>query len=178
MMPTPHAERRDIPSHPGYQADAQGVIWSSRGPKDPAGNVVWRRLGPVWHRKGGRLQVVLHCGGGRIYSAKVGTLVLSAFVGPKPLGMECCHGPNGARDNRPENLRWDSHLENMRDKDRHGTLPRGEAVGTAKLTEADVRAIRRLCAAGMTQAEVARRYKVAPCTVHCVVSRKSWRHVP
>lgn len=49
-------------------------------------------------------------------------LVLDAFVGPCPPGMEACHGPTGARDNRLSNLRWDSHRENCEDRDRrHST---------------------------------------------------------
>lgn len=51
----------------------------------------------------------------------VHTLVLLAFVGPRPPGMECCHGPGGKLDNRPENLRWGTHSENNRDKTLHGT---------------------------------------------------------
>ena len=48
-------------------------------------------------------------------------MVLTAFVGPCPDGMECCHGPSGYADNRLSNLRWDTHSENMIDRSRHGT---------------------------------------------------------
>lgn len=49
-------------------------------------------------------------------------LVLLAFVGPPPPGTECCHGPGGPADNRLVNLRWDTRVENMADRVRHGTL--------------------------------------------------------
>lgn len=52
---------------------------------------------------------------------RVHRLVLEAFVGPCPEGMECCHGPGGPSDNRLENLRWDTRVENARDQVRHGT---------------------------------------------------------
>lgn len=42
-------------------------------------------------------------------------LVLEAFHGLRPYGMEGCHGPNGPLDNRTEVLRWDTHLANVRD---------------------------------------------------------------
>jgi len=51
-------------------------------------------------------------------SVPVHHLVLEAFHGQRPYGTEGCHGPDGKLDNRAEVLRWDSHLENERDKKR------------------------------------------------------------
>lgn len=46
----------------------------------------------------------------------VQTLVLTAFVGPRPEGMECCHFPDSdPANNRLENLRWDTHVANIMD---------------------------------------------------------------
>jgi hypothetical protein len=47
-------------------------------------------------------------------------LVLEAFVGPRPDGLEACHGPGGVNDNSLQNLRWDNHQNNMRDMVRDG----------------------------------------------------------
>jgi hypothetical protein len=47
-------------------------------------------------------------------------LVLIAFVGARPKGMESCHN-NGIRvDCRLENLRWDTRSNNLRDRHAHG----------------------------------------------------------
>jgi hypothetical protein len=55
------------------------------------------------------------------YTVYVHRLVLEAFVGPCPPGMEACHN-NGIRDdNRLENLRWDTRVNNHADKHKHGT---------------------------------------------------------
>ena len=52
---------------------------------------------------------------------KVHHLVLEAFVGPRPEGMEACH-INGIRnDARLSNLRWGTHSSNTLDQVRHGT---------------------------------------------------------
>jgi hypothetical protein len=51
------------------------------------------------------------------------TLVLTAFVGPRPPGKECCHGPAGPSDPSLANLRWDTHGNNLRDRSRDGTDP-------------------------------------------------------
>lgn len=48
-------------------------------------------------------------------------LVLEAFVGPCPEGMEGCHNDGTASNNRLSNLRWDTSIANAQDKARHGT---------------------------------------------------------
>src|ERR1700722_12370957 len=53
--------------------------------------------------KQGRLQVVL-CKQGFTKRFQVHTLVLEAFVGPRPEGMECRHGNGDHTDNRLGNL--------------------------------------------------------------------------
>lgn len=53
-------------------------------------------------------------------------LILLAFVGPCPDGMECCHNNGIASDNRIENLRWDTHKNNNADRKKHGSYPSGK----------------------------------------------------
>ncbi len=54
---------------------------------------------------------------GKTYSRSVHQLVLETFVGPRPEGMEACHYPDDDKsNNRLENLRWDTHGENAKDK--------------------------------------------------------------
>lgn len=48
-------------------------------------------------------------------------LVLVAFRGPRPAGMEGCHNNGDPADNRLENLRWDTRVANRQDAIRHGT---------------------------------------------------------
>ncbi len=50
-------------------------------------------------------------------------LVLKAFVGPPPPGMEACHANSIRTDNRLSNLRWDTRQENIRDIVRAGAHP-------------------------------------------------------
>lgn len=51
----------------------------------------------------------------------VHTLVLEAFVGPRPDGLVCCHGDGNPQNNTVENLRWGTARENSQDALRHGT---------------------------------------------------------
>lgn len=78
---------------------------------------------------------------GKKHSIPVHTLVLMAFVGPRPNGMEACHNNGVANDNRPSNLRWDTHHNNNQDRLRHGTYTRGEEHPEAVLTEQQAREI-------------------------------------
>ena len=70
------------------------------------------------------------------------TMVLTAFVGPRPEGMEGCHNDGNPQHNHISNLRWDTSKNNHADKVLHGTTNRGERCGTSKLTLEQVRAIR------------------------------------
>lgn len=51
---------------------------------------------------------------------RVAHLVLEAFVGPCPAGMQCCHDNDVYDDNRLENLSWDTPSKNRYDSVRNG----------------------------------------------------------
>lgn len=59
--------------------------------------------------------------GGKPKQFKVHRLVMRAFRGPCPDGMEVCHNNGDSADNRLENLRYDGHTENVKDMLKHGT---------------------------------------------------------
>ncbi|WP_301121090.1 NUMOD4 motif-containing HNH endonuclease [Mycolicibacterium fortuitum] len=48
-------------------------------------------------------------------------LVLEAFVGPCPDGMECCHNDGNTSNNHLSNLYWGTRIDNAQDRIRHGT---------------------------------------------------------
>jgi ribosome-binding protein aMBF1 (putative translation factor) len=58
------------------------------------------------------------------------------------------------------------------------TRPTGEKNGRAKLTVQDVIDIRAASDAGVSRAELARRYGLGPSVVSRIARRESWRHVP
>lgn len=59
---------------------------------------------------------------GKKKSLYIHSLVLEAFVGPRPTGMDCCHNNDDKADNRLCNLRWDSRANNLADRKRNGRL--------------------------------------------------------
>lgn len=100
-------------------------------------------------------------------------LVLEAFVGPCPEGMEGCHNDGDPTNNRLENLRWDTHKSNGADMVKHGTSNRGELQANAKLTEAEARAIKFGNLPGL-QREIAEKFGIAERTVSDIRNGKRW----
>lgn len=103
------------------------------------------------------------------------TLVMTAFVGPRPTGLECCHNDGNPANNHLSNLRWDTSKNNHADKVRHGTTNRGERCGMAKLTEAQVRAIR---SDTRLHRVIADEYGVRSSAISRIKNGKRWAHLP
>lgn len=81
-------------------------------------------------------------------------LVLLAFTGPCPDGMEVCHNDGNPENNCVGNLRYDTHAGNMRDMRIHGTdsslnkthCPRGHAYDEENTRLYDGKRFCRQCA--------------------------------
>lgn len=115
---------------------------------------------------------------GRTSLRKVHHLVLEAFSGPRPEGMQGCHGPGGRSDNRATQIYWGTLSRNYgADKVRDGTDSNGERNGRAKLTAAIVIVARRRSAAGMATNALAREYGVHPKAMKDAITGKHWRSV-
>ena len=76
----------------------------------------------------GHLSVVL----GRGNTWMVHTLVLTAFIGPRPPGAEGCHNDGNPANNHLDNLRWDTRSNNIRDGVRHGTWESTQRAASRK----------------------------------------------
>lgn len=87
-------------------------------------------LGVNLHREGKRKLRLVH------------RVVLEAFVGPRPSGMEACHFDCDRLNNRVENLRWDTKKANRRDSMREGTIARRSSIKGFKLPDEAVKALR------------------------------------
>lgn len=66
-------------------------------------------------------QVVSLWRNGKQETALVHRLVLFAFVGPEPEGMEGLHADGNPGNNSLSNLRWGTHSENQLEQVAHGT---------------------------------------------------------
>lgn len=127
--------------------------------------------------KTGYLQVRLVNEAGTFKAHYIHALVLEAFVGPRPEGFDACHEDGDRSNNRISNLRWDSRAGNHADKKRHGTGTVGEKHPMAKLTDAQVRALRIRRAEGESVSVLAAEFNVSRMTAHRAAVCKSWSHI-
>ena len=106
--------------------------------------------------------------------------------------MEVNHKDLNRVNPRLENLEYITHMENIAHAksnghwpwgDRHGSSthpesrPRGEKIGSHKISEKDVREIRKLAASGMFQREIGILFSLDQSSVSDVVNRKTWFHI-
>lgn len=107
----------------GYEGDYEisdlGRVRSHKMWRGQAGS---RLLSPLFGNKG-YLTVALSGAGGRNRKPTIHSLVMAAFVGPRPDDQEVRHLNGQAHDNRLVNLAYGTHAENYGDMFRHGTHP-------------------------------------------------------
>lgn len=118
------------------------------------------RIGPA----GGQTTVCVH------------RLVARAFL-PNPQNLRDVNHKDGDKENnRLDNLEWVTHQSNMRHAVDRGLQPvaRGVAHARAKLTDADIRAIRADPRIGRL---IGADYGVAQTTVSLIKLRRAWAHV-
>ncbi len=131
------------------------------------------------NNKYGRLEIGL-CKNGKRKHFYVHRLVLTAFVGSCPKGMEGCHNNGKADDNRVANLRWDTHKNNNQDRELHGHTAKGSKNGLAKLTEEQVKEIRakyKYKSKDTNTSTLAKEYGVCNQEINNIVTNKYWKHV-
>ncbi|WP_208451110.1 HNH endonuclease [Burkholderia gladioli] len=104
--------------------------------------------------------------------------------GPIPVGLMVLHRCDNTRCCNVDHLFLGTHLDNMADmraKGRGNKKPPPIGTGTnaskAKLTEADVREIRRSRAAGATTVELSRRFNVHPSVISRAARGVSYSNV-
>lgn len=106
----------------------------------------------------------------------VHTLVLEAFAGTRPPGMEACHNDGNRLNNSIHNLRWATHAENQADQKMHGTALMGARNPQARLNYEAVSDIRsRYAAGGVLQRELAAEFGVDQATIGRVVRGELWK---
>ena len=176
-------EFREIPGYIGYRAGTDGSIWTCwkrrghgwRYGTTPILSSQWRKLKPFKSSRG-YLRYTLVCDGRkRLVAGQI--LVLEAFIGLRPDGMEACHCDGNPGNNALTNLRWDTHSENEKDKVSHGRTAKGSKSSRAKLLEEDVLRIRSRYSEGVTCATMAREYGLSDSAIRMIVKRKRWSHI-
>jgi len=126
---------KKIPGFDNYRVSRAGLILSLH-------KKIPKILKPISKQTG--YQYVFLYQDRRCTKKYVHDLVLLAFVGTPREGQECRHLDGNPTNNTLANLRWGTKQENALDRRRHHTVPEGEKTGTHKLTENDVKEIRKI----------------------------------
>lgn len=160
-------ERRVIESFPAYTISNLGVV--RKGEKVLKGN---------FKNKYQYIQVSLREPGRRA-TPLIHKLVLEAFVGERPPGMEARHLDGNPRNNRLDNLAWGTAQENTDDKKIHGTIMRGDNHVHRVLCEQDVIDVRRRAKEGTaTTKQLAKEFGISEGGMRAILNGQKWGHVP
>lgn len=174
-------EWRVVQDFPDYEVSNDGLVrrrfstpTGSPGNPRPAGYILKPGLD---HKRRPRIRPVKD-GQEKRLSVQVAVLVAEAFIGPRPAGKVLAHWDGNPENNRVQNLRWATNLENMEDRDRHGRTPRGVKHSQAKLTEREVAAIRAMRRGGAYYKDIGARFGISTSVACGICLRKIWKHLP
>ncbi len=179
-------EWRDVPGYEGlYRVSDMGRVMTLsrrlvfRNGKQRGRVIPTKILAPTVV-KDGHLRLTL-CKLGIVKSVYVHSLVLLAFVGECPDGMECCHFPDrDPTNNRLDNLRWGTAADNAGDRVVHGSCA-GANNGRAALTVEQVSLIRslrgRLLSEYGFKTRLARELGVHASTVRRALKGETWNRL-
>jgi hypothetical protein len=104
-------------------------------------------------------------------SLRVHREVLRAFTGDSP-GLCACHNDGNPLNCNLDNLRWDTHRGNEKDKKKHGTYLDGESHHQCKLTKEQVVFIKHSLEKGIV---LAKRFGVSDSNICEIRHGRSWK---
>jgi hypothetical protein len=163
---------RQIPEHDGYDASTLGRIrswWHTHGWVGQKSKIM-----SFWTNKKGYRVVTLKRG-----PTQIQPLILAAFVGPRPEGLQARHLDGNPGNNRLSNLKYGTAKENGEDKVRHGTSRQGTHHEYAAFTEEQVVEIRRLYReTGMDGNAIAEMFGSHGATILDVVTGRTYKNIP
>lgn len=122
-------ELKEVPDFPGYLATSDGRI------------LIVRQVSGYYVDRYAITPLTVN---GKNYGKTTHSLILSAFKGKRPDGMQACHNDGNRNNNHISNLRWGTRRENIEDKYKHGTAKTNLKIASeimdlkGKLKRADI----------------------------------------
>lgn len=163
-MTSEHEEWREIASLPGYEASSLGRIRHDDKILPGTAHGKYRR-------------VCLRSKGSPRKNLLVHRLVCEAFHGPAPVGLDCAHRDGDCSNNRPSNLRWATHRENLRDKWKHQAHAHGVKMSRVVKSDAVAIEIYQRGRAGESASSLAAEFGYSEFTVIRIFDGRAWSRV-
>lgn len=150
---------KSIRDFPGYEVSNHGRVGSFKKRNGKPGNwiiadTLQRILSPALTRG---YRAINLCHDGTSSFRRIGGLVLEAFVGVRPKGMEVCHADCNKQNDHLDNLRYDTRAANQADG--YGDHVEG------RLTNQQARKVRLLASQGVKDKELAENFDVSIDTI-------------
>ena len=172
---------KDIEGYEGiYAVDESGRIWSY--PR----LIVLKKRGKFLKpgiAKDHYPSVPLTDKNGKPKTQLIHRLIAKAFI-PNPSSLPVVNHKNGIKtDNRIENLEWVTYKENSQHAIKIGLFKgrHKDVIGTnnpkAKLTEVQVKEIRRLKKEGMTYSQLSKRFGILGGSIWLILVGRNWKHI-
>ena len=164
-----------ITGWPGYLVSEDGMVFTTKRTglcKEPRPPKLMKLSS-----SNGYLRVKLRAPG-KQQQKLVHRLVLETFVGPCPENCEASHLNGDRTDNRLENLAWETRQRNTDRRKEHGVSYVGENNPNVKLTDSQVREIRRRYSLGdVSQTTLGVEFGVNQTMISHIIRRTCWTEV-
>ncbi len=164
---------KPISDFPGYEVSDLGNIRSYKVPGSSKPHPTPHLLKPRPNKYDNRLWVSLSRNG-QSHSLSVHRLVLTAFVGICPPGMECCHYDGNCHNNTLTNLRWATHSDNAIDNVRLGVCT-GDNSSQSKITSSTAQYIREQYQNGVPVSQLLNEVPINKRNIYAVIYGESWQ---
>jgi len=168
-------ELKSIPldDFPGYFADKNGNIWSTRLSEVPY--KLKQRLCKSGYSRNYKIYRVCFLNNGKRKYIGVHRVVALAFYGiPDNEKLEVRHLNGNSLDNRPSNLKWGTSSDNHEDARLHGTMKKGESSYLTKLKKEQAIEI---IESPDSYHSLGKRYNVAFSTIRDIKKGRSWKEL-
>lgn len=115
---------------------------------------------------------------GKVKMHTIHSLVLSSFVGERPINSVINHINGNKQDNNINNLEYCTQSENRKQdfiNDRQSFV--GEKNTQSKLKESDILEILKLKKQGLSYREIAKKYNVVHGCIQRIINGSGWKHL-
>lgn len=173
---------KDIPGYEGlYAITKRGRVWSYRrkiNNKDGRTRIIGGRyLKPCLNQTG--YYAISLSDGIKKSSYLLHRLIALTYI-PKVDGKDFINHIDGVKtNNKISNLEWCTRSENVLHAEAHGLMrhPKGEDSGTSKVTEEQVREIRRRFSEGEFCYKIAEDFPLGKSAVNYIANGTTWKHL-